>query len=830
MTIIAAPRLRLAETLLAERRLDEAERVLAPLADGQDVAALAALAALCAGQGRIEEAALRAAQALAFPGVPERLVVQLAGILARAQRYEAADAGLAAAIEDGDATFELRATRARIAEERGRSDLALQHWRRVLGAAPQHPEARLGIVRGLRGEGRYDEADAACGHAMMAVPADPRPKAEAARIALDRGDPVTAESRWHAALLAHPGHLGAVLGLGQALTAQHRFLEARGLLEELALRHSARDEPLTALVRTLMAEGDLAAAELRARELVARDPERIEHALQLGRVLEAGSDMDEAAALYRRLAMAQPQAVEPRLARAELAARQGDLATARAGFAAILERLPDQLRALLGLAAVMAELGEAELTEQTLAQAMAVAPSQCRVHLARASCAETLGQPDGARLALLEARSAMPWRVEPLLQLAQLALRQGRQDVAATQAQTLLATHPRHLPGRLTAFDALIGGEPETARALLAMLAEELPLHREVQRRLARLDWLDGAVDRARARCARISAHDPRLHGGLAPLARLDRNPLLLAEGEIRAFLLVRNEAVRLPWLLDHYRRIGVDRFLVLDNGSDDGTRELLLAQGADVHLFHTDASFSASAAGMSWTNQLLDAHGSGAWCLTVDADEALVYPHVETAPLRTLCRHLDQVGAEAMVAPMIDLYAGEGLDRVAYEPGQSLIEAFPWLDASGYVRRDASDFPYFRLQGGCRARLFYANPSLGPVLQKVPLIRWRPAIKYTSSKHTVFPCRLSGVSGALLHFKYLPDFAAQVATEVARGQHYLGAKEYRAYQRRLAGGQPLSFLGPDSTRYQGSAQLVELGLMRTTDAFDAHVRAQHRQ
>ena len=564
-----------------------------------------------------------------------------------------------------------------------------------------------------------------------------------------------------------------------------------------------------------------------ARE--ARDPDRTEPVLQLGRVLEAACAMDDAVALYHRLAMAQPQAVEPRLACAELALRQGDLVTAQADFTGILERVPGQLRALLGLASVAAELGEAEQAERALALAEAEAPRQCQVHLARARCAETLGRHDDARLALLEARSAMSWRVEPFLALAQLALRQGRHDTAVTLAQALLATHPRHLPGRLTAFDVLIGTEPEKARALLAKLAEELPEHREVQRRLAHLDWLDGSVDRARARYARISAHDPRLHGGLAPLARLDRNSLPPADGEIRAFLLVRNEAVRLPWLLDHYRRIGVDRFLVLDNGSDDGTRELLLAQGQDVHLFHTEASFAASAAGMSWTNQLLDAHGSGAWCLTVDADEALVYPHVETAPLRTLCGHLDQVGAEAMVAPMIDLYAGEALDRVAYEPGQSLIEAFPWLDASGYVRRDAGDFPYFRLQGGCRARLFYANPSLGPILQKVPLIRWRPEIKYTSSKHTAFPCRLSGVSGALLHFKYLPDFAAQVEVEVARGQHYLGAKEYRAYQRRLADGQPLSFLGPDSTRYQGSTQLIELGLMRTTDAFDAYVRAHHR-
>jgi glycosyltransferase involved in cell wall biosynthesis len=293
----------------------------------------------------------------------------------------------------------------------------------------------------------------------------------------------------------------------------------------------------------------------------------------------------------------------------------------------------------------------------------------------------------------------------------------------------------------------------------------------------------------------------------------------------VRAFLLVRNEAVRLPWLLSYYRGLGINRFLVLDNGSDDGTREWLLAQGPDVHVFHTAASFAASGAGMRWTNRLLDEHGTGTWCLTVDADEVLVYPGVETLPVKGLVAYLDAVEAEALAAPMIDLYAAAPLDTVEYAPGQSLIEAFPWFDGSGYVRRDSNDFPFFRLLGGCRARVFYETKDAGPILQKVPLIRWAPDIKYTSSKHTAFPCRVPDVSGALLHFKYLPEFAEQVRAEVARGQHYLGGKEYRSYLRRLERGDGLSLKAPVSRRYRGSRQLVELGLMQTSARFEGHVR-----
>ena len=43
-----------------------------------------------------------------------------------------------------------------------------------------------------------------------------------------------------------------------------------------------------------------------------------------------------------------------------------------------------------------------------------------------------------------------------------------------------------------------------------------------------------------------------------------------------------RNERLRLPAFLNHYRSLGVDEFLVIDNDSSDGSTEYLAAQ-ADV-------------------------------------------------------------------------------------------------------------------------------------------------------------------------------------------------------------------------------------------------------
>jgi hypothetical protein len=62
------------------------------------------------------------------------------------------------------------------------------------------------------------------------------------------------------------------------------------------------------------------------------------------------------------------------------------------------------------------------------------------------------------------------------------------------------------------------------------------------------------------------------------------------------------------------------------------------------------------------------------------------------------------------------------------------------------------------------------------------------------------------------------------VRAEVARGQHYLGGKEYRSYLRRLERGESLSLMAPVSCRYRDSRQLVELGLMQTSARFEGHV------
>ena len=322
---------------------------------------------------------------------------------------------------------------------------------------------------------------------------------------------------------------------------------------------------------------------------------------------------------------------------------------------------------------------------------------------------------------------------------------------------------------------------------------------------------------------------------------------------EIRVFVKVRDEALRLPYFLDYYRRLGADRFLIVDNGSSDGTAGLL-APAPDVHLFSATGSFAAAGGGQAWLDGLLERHGAGHWCLTVDADELLCYPGIERTDLRGLCAALAREGAEAMSCMMLDMYGAGPLGAPGYVAGEPFLASCPWFDPAPYRRTDlAAACPWFEIYGGVRQRVFYPrwhrpdaalrlserlydfgsrfaafrnNPAIQsrrikrpPNLAKVPLVRWRHGLRYLAVTHRISPVRLSGGSGCLLHFKFLTDFAGKAAAEAARGQYFDGAREYKRYASVLAERPGLTLWHSGSVRFDGSEQLCRLGLMGSPPA-----------
>jgi hypothetical protein len=295
----------------------------------------------------------------------------------------------------------------------------------------------------------------------------------------------------------------------------------------------------------------------------------------------------------------------------------------------------------------------------------------------------------------------------------------------------------------------------------------------------------------------------------------------LIAPRDILAFVTVRNEAARLPYFLRHYRSLGVGHFLFVDNDSTDGTRALLVGQ-PDVSVWGTQAGYKASRFGLDWLTWLMRRHGSGHWCLTLDADELLIYPHHETRPLSALTQRLEAEGRQSFGAMMLDLYPQGPLAAQSHQPGQDPLQVLPWFDSGNYIVRVQPRMRNLWIQGGVRARVFFgADPRRAPTLNKVPLVRWRRGFAYVNSTHALLPPRLNAVfdeaggemlSGILLHTKFLPEVVAKSAEEQARQQHFANSALYDAYYQDLTASPDLWC--PKARAFQGWRQLESLGLM----------------
>lgn len=350
-------------------------------------------------------------------------------------------------------------------------------------------------------------------------------------------------------------------------------------------------------------------------------------------------------------------------------------------------------------------------------------------------------------------------------------------------------------------------------------------------------------------------------------LQRLDAHLIPEPSGEVRVFCAVRNEMLRLPYFIHYYRKKGVERFIFIDNGSTDGTREYLLEQ-KDCHVFYTEASFGGARAGTEWKNALLDQYGNGQWCLNLDADEILIWPNSEETSLKDLCAWLDHEGVDGLYTFLLDMYADLPIADAQYQQGSPFIDTAPLFDADYTFQKRVrlafwrgSAFPEMMVHGGPRLRMFYTDqqkthsyisryfklakweffrllthiglyngdkmPHPAPMLFKIPLVKWRTDMGYKAATHLMHsPITLSSMTGILMHFKFFSDFHEKVEIEVQREQYFGKSIEYKKYKEFLEKeDNRVLFQYQGSSYYKDTNDLVAKNLMRRPDAYDRFVR-----
>jgi len=296
--------------------------------------------------------------------------------------------------------------------------------------------------------------------------------------------------------------------------------------------------------------------------------------------------------------------------------------------------------------------------------------------------------------------------------------------------------------------------------------------------------------------------------------AQISRDGILL-------FAAIRNEMNRLPHFLGHYRALGVDHFLIVDNFSDDGSAAYLAAQ-PDVSLWQTGSRYRLHRFGLDWLTWLMFRYGHNHWCLTVDADELLIYPHHDTRPLAALTDWLDRSGQRVFPAMMLELYPKGPIEAQSFTPGDDPTALLRWFDAGNYTITRQDKTGALWIQGGPRARMFFADrPRHAPTLSKLPLVRWNRRWAYLNSTHSILPPRLNvaydesggeAVSGLLLHTKFLPEVVRKAAEEKERREHFGTPEVFDGYYDSVLASP--DFWTGHSTQMCGWRKLEALGLM----------------
>jgi len=321
------------------------------------------------------------------------------------------------------------------------------------------------------------------------------------------------------------------------------------------------------------------------------------------------------------------------------------------------------------------------------------------------------------------------------------------------------------------------------------------------------------------------------------------------------AFAMMRDERLRLPSWLSHHRAMGIRRFVVIDNGSRDGTWEMLAAE-PDVHAVRTDESYLQSGWGAAWLAEFHAKIAPGTWVLFTDADELLVYRGWPARPLDDLLAAAGEHGANALFAFMLDMYPDGPLEAARPGADAGMMALAPCFDGDYVFRRPPvrpwQDAPAGAIEvlGGPRLRLLStldrerrttwlhyfargqidrllpltpdallpllvrAMPKQMPALSKFPLVRAGEDIRYLNA-HSCTGVRPYGENAVLLHYKFLGDFADRVAVECTRREHYRRGSEYLMYARLLRKHGHLDLRYGGTRRFSGADQLVELSLIR---------------
>lgn len=361
---------------------------------------------------------------------------------------------------------------------------------------------------------------------------------------------------------------------------------------------------------------------------------------------------------------------------------------------------------------------------------------------------------------------------------------------------------------------------------MIGGLRRRLALGQRIRR--LRQDGLGPSLRRARDRFDKLDAVQFGLRGAIVPFRVSHRSgPRTPGPPDAPVVLcLVRNG---MPWVrsfLAHHRALGFRHFVILDNGSTDGTLDSLAAE-PDVTLLTSRAPYSAYENTMK--RYLADRYGRDRWCLFVDIDEQFDFPHSDRIGLADFIAYLETRRFDAVITQMLDMFSDQPLSACRIDDRDRLTDMFPFYELA-HIRKTEYGFaetaPIRMHWGGIRKAVFGTDNGLTKVSFFRNVKGLRPFIQW----HHIGAGRIADLSAVLFHYPFVDSFADKVSDAVLTGRYgYKTSDEYSAYERMTARAD-FRMMSDAAVRFTGTADLVAQDFLVTPPGYEAFVAAAARR
>ena len=281
---------------------------------------------------------------------------------------------------------------------------------------------------------------------------------------------------------------------------------------------------------------------------------------------------------------------------------------------------------------------------------------------------------------------------------------------------------------------------------------------------------------------------------------------------------------------LGHYRDLGFNSFVFLDNNSKDECLSHLIeegkALGCDITIYRCNLDYTRYKHSMK--NFLIASVPTGAWTFYADNDEFLVLPE-GVSDVKQVLEYLEKNDYDTVQFHLLDMFSDKPLHALPDETAWSssdLERYYRYFDISTLKSISVNDGAYLKHRGGVRMKHFGVTPSLtkSTFFKKTCETNLRSSHSFLTTFKSR-PRKVADFSLFVKHYKFNSRYAPALERAIQENSYYDNSSECRGIFERLAE-DPSYTLGTETTvAYRDCEQLRACDFITFSETFQAYLQ-----